>query len=170
MGGAASKIKGANGERELAKICSTVFGGSFIRSAGSGAYVGGKNSIRKTFLSSGQTRSAKGDLVPPDFMPKFVVEVKSYDGFRFHQLLTAAYCAQLDAWIAQTLDRVDPGDVWCIAFKVNRLGWFVVVPEAGQNYVFGNHCVYQSPHVKVRITALNTFLSQNCAAILHHSC
>jgi hypothetical protein len=169
MGGAASKIKGSIGERELAKLLGGVFGGSFIRSAGSGAYVGGKNTIRKNFLSQGQTRSVKGDLVPPDFMPKFVVEVKSYADFRFHQLLTPAPCPQLDAWVSQTLDCVDPGDVWCICFKVNRLGWFVALPDAGQGYVFGNYCVYQGAQTKLQVTALKEFFMQNRALILRHS-
>lgn len=168
MGGAASKIKGSKGERELAKIFTTVFGGSFIRAAGSGAYVGGKNSFRKTFLSDGQTRAAKGDLVPPDFMPKLVVEAKSYDDFRFHQLLSAARCPQLDGWISQTLDCIDPGDVWCVAFKIDRLDWYIVVPEAGQGFVYGNHCVYQGARATVRVTALREFLVQNRATLLQH--
>src|SRR3954463_2287165 len=52
---------------------------------------------------------------------------------------TANACPQLDAWIAQTLDCIDPGDTWFIAYKINRLGWFVAVPETNHGYQFDNH-------------------------------
>jgi len=166
MSGKASKIKGSSGERELAKIFSGLFGGSFIRSPSSGAYVGGKNFVRKATLSEGQVRHAKGDLVPPDFMPKFVVESKNYDEFRFHQLLTPGSCLQLDEWIKQTLDCIDPGDIWFVCFKVSRIGWYVAVPDENQGYTFSNYCLYNGNHGRFQVTDLTDFFQKNRDLVL----
>jgi len=168
MGGKASKIKGSNFERELAKTLSEIFKGSFIRSPSSGAYVGGKNAFRKNALSEGQIKNAKGDLVPPDFMNRLTIECKNYASFKFHQIMMPGYCAQLDNWISQTLDCIDPGDIWFVCFKITRLGWFVAVP-IGNDYVFGNHCIYQGEYAKVYVTELKTFFETNKDKILRDS-
>lgn len=167
MGGARSKIKGSNGERELAKILSASLGGSFVRSAHSGALIGGKNVVRKQTLSKGQIISARGDIVPPDHMPHFVIESKSYSDFRFHQLLQPGHCTVLNDWIKQTIDIVDPEDQWFVGFKINLRGWFIAVPEQEANdYEFENYSLYLSPHGKVRITDLRSFITTNRARII----
>ena len=58
------KAKGSGFEREIAKYLSELYGESFIRAPGSGAYVGGKNQSRTQVLHEGQIRSFKGDIVP----------------------------------------------------------------------------------------------------------
>lgn len=166
-GGSKSKNKGSGAERELCKFLGEVFDGSFIRSANSGAYVGGKNAFRKQTLSEGQVKNLKGDIVPPDFMPKLVLESKFYADFRFHQLMQPGPTPQLDTWIAQCLDAVDEGDLWMVAFKINLRGWYVAVPECFlKDFVFGNHCMYTGEHGTFCVTDLKEFFTRNKDAVL----
>ena len=44
------KAKGSGFEREIAKYLSDVYGESFIRAPGSGAYIGGKNQNRRVLF------------------------------------------------------------------------------------------------------------------------
>jgi hypothetical protein len=159
-GGNRSKDKGSTGERELCKLLGTIFEGSFIRVPNSGSFIGGKNAARREVLSEGQVRGAKGDIIPPDFMPKLVLESKWYKEFRFHNLMKPGPVPLLDAWIAQTLEAVQPGDLYFICFKVNGRGRYVAAPY-DPAYVVGNHCVYQSVSGKFLVTELEPFFSEN---------
>jgi hypothetical protein len=162
-----AKAKGNSGERELCKILAGIFEGSFIRVPGSGAYIGGTNAIRREYMSEGQVRHAKGDIQPPDFMPKLVLECKFYADFPFHSLMTPGAIPQLDTWIEQTLDCVEEGDVWYVAFKINRRGFFATVPfEGSEKYTFGNHSVYTGKHGKFVVTELSEFFTLNKDIIL----
>lgn len=162
-----SKTKGNGAERELCQMLKTIFDGPFIRVPNSGAYIGGSNAHRKGNMSANQTRAAKGDVQPPDFMPKLVLESKFYADFPFHSLLTPGKVLQLDTWIEQTLDCVEPGDVWFVAFKINRRGWFTCFPhEMASNYVIGNHVVYNDGGKTFVVTELKTFFTDNKDAIL----
>ena len=157
-----SNRKGANGERELSKILSEIFQASFIRSDNSGAYIGGKNVIRKNHLSQLQQIARKADIIPPDHLPRFIIESKSYAEFRFHQLLQPGACPVLDTWIKQTIDIIDPGDQWFVAFKITLKGWYVAIPEDEcSDYMFQNYCVYNSPHGRMRVTDLLSFFKTN---------
>jgi hypothetical protein len=165
-GGSKSKSKGSGFERELGKFLGETFNGSFVRSNNSGAFIGGKNAHRKASLSAGQIISNKGDLVPPDDMPKFVIEAKFYADFRFHQLLQPGPVPQLDEWIQQCLDVVDPHDFWIVCFKINLRGSYVVVPEKfWPQLTFNNHSDYTSVHGKFRVTDLKDFFSLNKDAV-----
>jgi hypothetical protein len=82
-----SKNKGNSWERDVAKELSKLYGETFIRAPGSGAYTGGFNSHRKEYLHEGQIRSFKGDIIPGQSFPKMNAECKSYGEFPFHQLL-----------------------------------------------------------------------------------
>jgi hypothetical protein len=126
--GSKSKPKGGRGEREVCKILGDTFNGSFIRSANSGAYVGGTNKFRKQTLDSAQIKGLKGDIVPPEFMPKFVIECKLYADFAYHQFVTGSPIAQLDEWLDQALDCVDDGDFWVLTFRADRRAWAVAMP------------------------------------------
>jgi hypothetical protein len=163
-----AKIKGGAGERALCKILSKTFDdASFIRVPNSGAYIGGTNAVRREFLSGGQIRGAKGDILPPDHMPKMVLEMKFYADFPFHNLITPGEVPQLDAWIAQTKDCVEEGDIWFVAFKINRKGFFVGIPhERCDNYVFGNHAIYTGKFGKFIIADLEQFFMMNKEQIL----
>ena len=120
------KAKGSGFEREVAKFLSEKYGESFIRAPGSGAYVGGKNQVRKQMLHEGQIRSFKGDIVPGHSFPKMNAECKFYADFPFHLLLSGE-CKQLDSWLEQLLDVEDDGDLNILFMKFNRIGKFVVV-------------------------------------------
>jgi hypothetical protein len=160
--GAKSKIKGSNGERELCKLLTEIFSGNFARVPNSGAMVGGKNIHRRQVLSKVQDRAFRGDIIPPDHLPRLVIEAKSYKDFRFHQLLQPGPCLVLDKWIKQTIDVTDPGDQWFVAFKISMRGWYVAIPEdACGAYVFENHCLYSGVHGRMRVTDLLGFFRAN---------
>lgn len=122
----AAKIKGSGWERDLCKILSKIFTGSFIRVPHSGAYVGASNAHRAKTLSDTQVRAMRGDIVPPDHLPKMVIECKFYKDFSYHSFLTNERIAQLDKWLEQTKDCVQEGDRWFLCVKINRKGSFVV--------------------------------------------
>ena len=162
MGGSASKNKGNAAERDLAKFLGEVFEGSFVRSAGSGAFVGGKNAHRKKTLSKNQVTAVLGDIVPPDHMPRLVIESKSYKDFRYHQLFRPEPCTQLETWIGQCLDVVEDGDFWVIAWKINLIGWSIAIPECFEDcFVFENYVKYTGPQGGFVITDLKTFFINN---------
>ena len=81
------KAKGSGFEREVAKFLSDLYGESFIRAPGSGAYIGGKNQHRTAILHEGQIRSFKGDIVPGQSFSKMNIECKFYEYFPFHLLI-----------------------------------------------------------------------------------
>jgi hypothetical protein len=121
-----SKNKGNSWEREVAKHLTKLYGETFIRAPGSGAYVGGTNTKRKEYLHEGQIRSFKGDIIPGQSFPKFNCECKSYADFPFHQLFSGS-CKQLDAWLDQLLEASDDQDFNILIMKFNRKGKFVAV-------------------------------------------
>jgi Holliday junction resolvase len=123
-----SKIKGSSFERDIAKYLSDLYGESFIRAPGSGAYVGGKNQSRKEVLHEGQIRSFKGDIVPGESFSNLNVECKSYADFPFHLVLTGS-CKQLDEWLDQLMTVAEPNDLNVLFMKFNRKGKFVCVPS-----------------------------------------
>lgn len=164
MSGSASKNKGKSGERELCKILEGYFGGSFIRVPGSGAYVGGKNNVRKDVLSEGQIRNSKADIITPDHMPKFILESKFYADFPFHMFLTSPNVPILDGWIEQQKNIIDPGDFWMICFKINRKGWFGCT-EYDSRFLFNHHIRYKT----YSVFNLHEFLSLNKDLIMEIS-
>ena len=104
------KAKGSGFEREVAKFLSDLYGESFIRAPGSGAYIGGKNQHRTAVLHEGQVRSFKGDIVPGQSFSKMNIECKFYADFPFHLLLSGD-CKVINTWIEQLMDVADTGDV-----------------------------------------------------------
>jgi hypothetical protein len=165
--GAKSKRKGNASERELTTILSGIFTGSFVRVPSSGGFVGGKNVHRRQTLSTMQDRSFRGDIIPPDHLPRLVIECKAYQQFRFHQLMQPGPCPLLDDWIGQTLAVLDPGDQWFVSFKVTRLGWFVAAAETEcPDYQFANYCAYTGANGACRVTDMMHFFRTNREAIL----
>lgn len=120
------KQKGSSFEREVAQYLSKLYGESFIRAPGSGAYVGGKNQQRKEFLHEGQIRSFKGDIVPGQSFKMFNAECKSYADFPFHLVLSGD-CKQLNSWLDQLMAVAETDDVNILFMKFNRKGRFVCV-------------------------------------------
>jgi hypothetical protein len=120
------KQKGSGFEREIADYLSKLYGESFIRAPGSGAYVGGKNQHRKEFLHEGQIRSFKGDIVPGQNFSLLNAECKFYADFPFHLVLTGD-CKVLDGWLDQLMTVAEPNDLNILFMKFNRKGKFVCV-------------------------------------------
>lgn len=160
-----SKTKGSSFERELAKHLSDVYGESFTRVVNSGAYVGGKNSFRKNTLSEGQTRSHKGDIVPPDDWKKFNCEAKSYAEFPFHRLLWNVPIPLLEDWIEQTMLTSDDGDVNIIFMKFNRIGRYVVY-EQETGFVSDRSITYTDKSGRCwMVTEFESFFKNNTEAL-----
>ena len=120
------KAKGSGFEREVAKFLSDLYGESFIRAPGSGAYIGGKNQSRTQVLHEGQIRSFKGDIVPGESFPRLNAECKFYADFPFN-LVLAGECKVLDGWLDQMMEVAEPDDLNVLFMKFNRKGRFVVV-------------------------------------------
>ena len=140
-----SKSKGNSFERQIAQFLTELYGETFIRAPGSGAYVGGSNNKRKEFLHEGQIRSFKGDIVPGQSFPKLNAECKSYKDFPFHQLYQGSVKI-LESWIQQCIDAADDGDFNIIFMKFNRKGTYVAVQAQPNhtNLLFTRHFNYGS--------------------------
>ena len=139
------KAKGSSWERDCAAYLTKLYGETFIRAPGSGAYVGGINTKRKQFLHEGQIRNFKGDIVPGQSFPKLNAECKSYKDFPFHQLLHGN-CKQIDSWIEQLLDAGDAGDFNILMMKFNRKGAYIAVQKTLETQLTfpQNHLTYTS--------------------------
>ena len=120
------KAKGSGFEREVAKFLTDTYDESFIRAPGSGAYVGGKNQVRKEVLHEGQIRSFKGDVVPGQSFGNMNIECKFYADFPFN-LVLAGNCKVLDAWLDQLMSVSEPQDLNLLFMKFNRKGKFMCV-------------------------------------------
>jgi len=136
------KAKGSGFEREIAKYLSEKYNESFIRAPGSGAYVGGKNQVRKEVLHEGQIRSFKGDVVPGQSFKKMNIECKFYADFPFHLLLTGE-CKVIDGWLDQLMDVADPNDINILFMKFNRKGRYLAV-QSKLTWVSDNFLYYTS--------------------------
>jgi len=136
------KAKGSGFERDIAKYLSEAYGESFIRAPGSGAYVGGKNQVRKEVLHEGQIRSFKGDVVPGESFKRMNIECKFYADFPFHLLLTGD-CKVIDTWIDQLMDVADPDDINILFMKFNRKGKYIAV-QSKLTWISDNFIYYSS--------------------------
>ena len=165
--GAKSRNKGKSGERTLAALYQSVFGGSWKRVIGSGAFTGGKNAFRRETLSESQIKARSGDIHTPDFLPKLTLESKFYAEFPYHLLLTPGPVPLLDGWIAQTRDGAGEHDLWLLNWKVNRRAWNVVYDAKWTDFSVGNHCIYlDGDGTRYIIADLVQFLNTNREVIL----
>jgi hypothetical protein len=137
------KAKGNNGELKIAKFLTELFGAKFMRVPNSGAYLGGKNTDRKTLMDSVQISYFKSDIIPPTNMRRLVIESKFYKDFPFHKLVVHEPIAQLDKWIKQTLETTDPEDVWFVVVRINHKGSFACFDRRHlPDFVVDNYAVY----------------------------
>ena len=154
------KAKGSGFEREIAKYLSEKYNESFIRAPGSGAYVGGKNQVRKEVLHEGQIRSFKGDVVPGQSFKRMNIECKFYADFPFHLLLTGE-CKVIDAWLDQLMDVADINDVNLLFMKFNRKGKYVCV-QSKLTWISDNFIYYTSKkHGDWMIFEFDSFFKHN---------
>jgi hypothetical protein len=138
------KQKGSGYERDTAKFLTELYGETFIRAPGSGAYVGGSNNHRKQFLHEGQVRNFKGDIVPGESFPKLNAECKFYKDFPFHQLFQGSVNI-LETWIEQCIDAADSGDFNIIFMKFNRKGKYIAAHLSDTTSLkLSNHLIYTS--------------------------
>lgn len=123
-----SKNKGNSWEREVAAYLTKIYGETFIRAPGSGAYTGGSNAVRREYLHEGQIRSFKGDIIPGQSFPRMNAECKNYGNFPFHQLFQGEV-KQLESWLEQLMTAADPGDFNILICKITRTLKFIVVQD-----------------------------------------
>jgi predicted lipase len=161
--GSKSKNKGSSFERDIAKKFSEVFGESFVRTAHSGAFIGGSNQARKASLSANQTKSFKGDITPPDDWVNFNIELKNYADSSFHLLMSKS--KQLEGWLDQLLEVAEENDLNILIYKITRRGEYIAIP-AKYKWKLGNHCRYEYNDTVWLITSLDGFLEANKTLIL----
>ena len=162
------KAKGSGYEREGAKFLSDLYGESFIRAPGSGAYIGGKNQSRTQILHEGQIRSFKGDIVPGHTFTKMNVECKFYADFPFHLLLSGE-CKVIDAWLEQLMDVADPDDCNILFMKFNRKGRYIAV-QSKLTWVSDNFVYYTSKkHGDWTIFEFDSFFALNTEILKTYS-
>jgi len=162
------KAKGSGFEREVAKFLSDLYGESFIRAPGSGAYIGGKNQSRTQVLHEGQIRSFKGDIVPGQSFTKMNIECKFYADFPFH-LLMSGECKVIDAWLGQLLDVEDPGDLNLLIMKFNRIGRYIAV-QPKLTWIVDNYVFYASEkYGDWLITDFSSFFKNNAELVKTYS-
>ena len=165
---AKSKNKGKGGERLLCNIFEEKFGGSWQRVFGSGAFVGGKNAVRKESMSTNQVKNAKADIVPPDEF-NIVLESKAYGNFPWHRLIQQDSIPELESWLQEIYACIDDNDFWMLCVKIDYKGWFVLVDPCFGEFYYLNHSRYYSPIYNKHfiITApLDIFLKNNKELIL----
>mgnify|MGYP003346172910 CR=1 FL=1 len=159
-----SKTKGNSWEREVANHLSELYKSKFIRVPSSGAFVGGKNKVRKEFLHEGQIRLMKGDIIPPDKWKFFNCECKSYADFPFHQV-TQGECKQLENWLSQLLDVADPGDLNILMFKITRKGKFIAVQQASHWFELPHFLYHSTKFGNWQIFDYDIFFNNNSKLI-----
>lgn len=158
-----NKSKGNNGERECASIFTSFFGGSWCRTATSGAITGKSNAWRAKLLSESQLLCATNDITPPDEYRLAALEVKFYKDFEFHHLFRKEGNNTLNEWITQVYDSgIDMVKSFpMICFKINRKGWFTCVWKSkieDLDYKKLQHTVYHYKDNEYVIFELDTFL------------
>lgn len=118
-----SKTKGNSFERDIANYLTKTTGMHYSRSPSSGAFVGGKNNSRISYISAALTKCSLGDIVCPDGV-NVIVECKSYASIPWAQVVKGS-CKQLDGWLAQLdhdLSSVDSTWTGILFFKITREG------------------------------------------------
>ena len=158
-----NKTKGKTFENQICKIMETIFGGSFMRCFGSGAYVGGANVVRMQKLSESQILNTRGDIVPDDSMPNLIIECKSYKDFPFNLLSDNKSIAVMDKWLAQVETDVLNNEFYFLTFKINNKGIFGVFRQdlITDCEVIGNYSIYNYNNKKYIICNLEEFLKNN---------
>lgn len=152
-----NKNKGKSFERQICGILSNFFGINFQRVPNSGAFIGGKNSVRYDVLTEEQRLLADGDIIVPQELNHISMECKSYKDFSFNGLFLGKN-ALLDGWIEQSSNTKKPK--WLLFFKINNKGIFVVydISKFPPQMQKENYHIYQNKYV---IQDINEFLNKN---------
>lgn len=153
------KAKGSGWEREVARYLSDLYGESFIRAPGSGAYIGASNQKRKQYLHEGQIRNFKGDIVPGQSFPKLNVECKNYGEFPLH-LLFSEEVKQFESWLDQLMCVADANDFSILLMKITRKA--TLAASNNNTLKYSNYFTYKSKNYGTwYIMDFNTFWQVN---------
>jgi len=156
-----NKNKGKRGESEVCKILTEIFELPFMRVFGSGSFFGGKNSIRFNNFTSNQQNLNEGDIVVPEELSHFSIEVKNYKDFPFHSVYTNN-CALLDKWLEQSENTKK--SFYMLFFKITYKDVYVCYPK---NYNFLKSESYTNYKNKYIIELAKPFLLTNKNEILN---
>ena len=165
-----SKIKGKNGERELAKILEQYFSYKFLRVPNSGAFLGGKNIVREKELEDNQIKLFKGDIIVPDNLKNIVFECKFYKDFSLRSCLKNNN-QLLNLWIKQIENTINK-ELWFLCIKTNNKGWVVVFDfEHKPFFSLESYLIYFSSESKKKyiICDMKIFFSINKDTIIELS-
>ena len=158
-----SKNKGNSFEREVAKFLTETYNAPFFRVIGSGAFVGGKNTARRSQMTQYQIQAHRGDINPPDTWLHFNAEAKNYEDLAFHQIYTGS-CTRLDSWIEQLLTVREAGDLDILFIKITRKCRLVCVRDLG--WTLASRMIYNSAqHGQWIIADFDYFFEHNGARV-----
>lgn len=158
MAGTKGKAKGNAGELKIAKFLTELYEAKFMRVPNSGAMIGGRNVHRKETMDATQISYFKSDLIPPSNMRRLVIESKFYKDFPFNRLMCEGDIKQLDGWIQQTLDVIDPEDLWFVVIRINHKGSYACFENKWESeFTIANHAKYKN----YILTDFESFFSAN---------
>jgi hypothetical protein len=155
-----NKNKGKRGESAVCKILESVFNLSFMRVFTSGAFFGGKNISNFSKYTKEQQDLNEGDIVVPDELSHFSLEVKNYKEFPFHSLFNGK-CALLDNWIKQASHTNKP--FWLLFFKITHKSTYVCYLKEYNFSTSDNILLYKN---KYNVELAEEFLIENKNKIL----
>jgi hypothetical protein len=150
-----NKNKGKRGENAVCKLLESVFSLSFMRVFTSGAFFGGKNISKFQNYTKEQQDLNEGDIVVPEELSHFSLEVKNYKDFPFHSLF-AGKCGVLDGWITQASHTNKP--FWLLFFKITHKNTYVCHLKEYNFLVKENYMLYKN---KYCVELAEEFLKNN---------
>jgi len=155
-----NKNKGKRGEQAVCNMLSECFGLSFMRVFTSGAFFGGKNISNFSKYTKEQQDLNEGDIVVPEELSHFSIEVKNYKDFPFHSLFEGK-CGILDKWISQASHTNK--SFWLLFFKITHKSTYVCYLK---EYNFLTKDNFLSYNNKYNIEIAENFLNNNKNKIL----
>lgn len=150
-----NKNKGKRGENAVCKLLESVFNLNFMRVFTSGAFFGGKNISKFSKYTKEQQDLNEGDIVVPEELSHFSLEVKNYKDFPFHALFNGK-CAILDGWIKQASHTNKP--FWLLFFKITHKSTYVCHLKRYNFLTKNNVMIYNNDYC---IELAETFLNNN---------
>jgi hypothetical protein len=156
-----NKNKGKRGENAVCKLLESIFNLSFMRVFTSGAFFGGKNIKRFDKYTKNQQDLNEGDIVVPEELSHFSLEVKNYKDFAFHSLYNGK-CSILDGWIKQAENTKKP--FWLLFFKITHKNTYVCYLKEYNLLTKENYTFYKNKYI---IEIAEEFLKNNKNKILN---
>lgn len=121
-----SKMKGSQGEQEVAEILTKFFGHKFERAPFSGAFLGGQNANRD--VSDTLIQVLSGDLIPPESLKYLYTEVKRGEDNYIN--INKNKMVWVESWLKQVSDGLKlTGSKPFIWLRRNREPWFIILSK-----------------------------------------